>query len=77
MFYMDAAKVDQDLAYVVSVSEACRKCFKGMLQAFVRNVSSVSDVCYKRFDLDAAYVSHIYVARVCSKCFSCFRLMLQ
>ena len=33
-----------------------------MLQAFVQNVSSVSDVCCKRFDLDVVCVSHI-----CSK----------
>jgi hypothetical protein len=57
--------------------EPCCKCFKDMLQAFVQNVSSVSDVCCKSFNLDVAYVSHIYVARVCSKCFSCFNLMLQ
>jgi hypothetical protein len=33
-----------------------------MLQAFVQSVSSVLDVCYKRFDLDVAYVA-TYVAR--------------
>jgi hypothetical protein len=77
VFHMDVAKVDQDVAYVASVSEACCKCFKRMLQAFCRNVSSGLDVCCKRFDLNVAYVSHIYVARVCSKCFSLFSLMLQ
>jgi hypothetical protein len=45
-----------------------------MLQAFVQNVSSVLNICCKRFDLDVAYVSHIYVARasvldVCCKRF--------
>ena len=77
MFHVDVAKVDRDVAYVTSVLEACCKCFKGMLQAFVQNVLSVSDVCFKRFDLDVAYVSHIYVVRVCSKCFGHFSLMLQ
>jgi hypothetical protein len=77
VFHIDVGKVDRDVTYVASVSEACCKCFKGMLQAFVRNVSSVLDVCCKHFDLDVAYVSHIYVARVCSKCFNCFSLMLQ
>jgi hypothetical protein len=27
---------------------------------FIQSVSSVLDVCCKRFDLDVAYVSHIY-----------------
>jgi hypothetical protein len=77
VFHMDDVKVDQDVAYVASILEVCCKCFKGMLQAFVQNDSSVSDVCCKRFDMDVAYVSHIYVAKVCLKCFSRFSLMLQ
>jgi hypothetical protein len=74
------AKVDRDVTHVASVLEARCKCFKGMLQAFVQNVSFVSNVCCKRFDLDVAYVSHIchkeYVQNVsavsvlcCNKCF--------
>jgi hypothetical protein len=70
VFNMDVAKVDRDVAYVASV-------FRGMLQAFVQNVSSVSNVCCKHFDLDVAYVSHIYCIRVCSKCLSCFSLILH
>ena len=46
VFRMDVVKVDHDVTYVASVSEACRKCFRGMLQAFVQNVL---DVCCKRF----------------------------
>jgi hypothetical protein len=69
VFYVDVAKVDWDVASVASVSKA--------LQAFAQNVSSVSDVCCKCFDLDIAYVLHIYVATVCSKCFSRFNLILQ
>jgi hypothetical protein len=38
VFCMDVAKVDRDIAYFASV-------LRGMLQAFVQNVSSVSDVC--------------------------------
>jgi hypothetical protein len=30
-----------------------------MLQAFVQSVSSISDICCKRFDLDVVYVSYI------------------
>jgi hypothetical protein len=74
-FYTDVAKVDRDVAYVASISETCCKCFKYMLQAFVQNISFVSDVCCKGF-LDVAYISHVYVVRVCSKCFSRFCLML-
>ena len=55
MFYMDVAKVDWDVAYAASVSEACCKCFKGDVQ----NVSFVPDVCCKRSGLDVAHVSHI------------------
>jgi hypothetical protein len=63
-----------------------------MLQMFQKHVTSVSKACCKRlfkmfhllqtyvaslFDLDVAYVSHIYVVRICLKCFSHFSLMLQ
>ena len=41
-----------------------------MLQAFVQNVSSVSDVCCKCFNLDIAYVSHI----CCNSMFQLFQL---
>jgi len=73
VFRMDVVKVDHDVTYVASVSEACRKCFRGMLQAFVQNVL---DVCCKRFYLNVAHVSHMlqgYVFNVsvlcCNKCF--------
>jgi hypothetical protein len=36
IFYMDVVKVDRDVAHVASVSEV-----RGMLQAFIENVSSV------------------------------------
>ena len=62
MFRMDIAKVDRDVAYVASVSEACCKCFRDMLQAFVQNVSSILDVRCKHF---------------LSGCFTCFTHMLQ
>jgi hypothetical protein len=55
--------------YVASVLHGCCKsrlrcciCCKWsrvMLQVFVQNVSSVSDVCCKHFYLDVAHVSHI------------------
>ena len=46
---MDVVKVDRDVADVASVSEACCKCFRGMLHAFVQNISSILDVCCKHF----------------------------
>jgi hypothetical protein len=49
VFHMNVARVDHDVTNVASVSEACFKCFRGILQAFVRNVSSVSDVCCNHF----------------------------
>ena len=45
---------------MLKVDRGCCKCFKGMLQAFVQNVSSVPDICCKRFDLDVAYILHIF-----------------
>jgi hypothetical protein len=35
-FHMDVVKVDRDVAYIASVSDACCKCFRGMLQVFVQ-----------------------------------------
>jgi hypothetical protein len=48
---MDVAKVDRGCCI-------CCKCFRGMLQVFVQNISSVSDACCKRFDLDVVYFIH-------------------
>jgi hypothetical protein len=63
---MDVAKVDRDVAYVASVSEACCKRLFKMFHLF-------SDVCCKRFYLDVAYVSHTYVVRVWFKMFQLFQ----
>jgi hypothetical protein len=49
VFHMDVAKVNWDVAYVAIVFEACCKCFKDMLQAFVRNVSSVFRRMFQAF----------------------------
>jgi hypothetical protein len=52
----------------------CCKCFRGMLQAFIQSVSSVSNVRCKRFDLDVVYVSHMlqeYVPNVSVVSFLC------
>jgi hypothetical protein len=51
--------------YIAVASYGCCKSRSGMLhilhmlQEFVQNVSSVPDICCKRFGLDVAYVSHI------------------
>ena len=52
MFHMDVAKVDRDVAYVASVSEACCKRLFKMFYLFQTYVAGV-------FYLDVAYVSHI------------------
>jgi hypothetical protein len=69
VFHIDVTKVDRGVVYVASVLEACcKRLFKifHLLQTYVANVLN--------------WMLHMfctYVARVCSKCFSCFTLMLQ
>jgi hypothetical protein len=73
LFLMDVAEVDRRCCTCC----ICCKCFRGMLQAFVQNVSYVPDVRCKHFDLDVCICFHTYVAKTCSICFICFRHMLQ
>jgi hypothetical protein len=70
VFYMDVVKVDRDVAYVASVLEACCKCFRGILQVCIQNISFVSDVNCKCFDLNIVYISHI----CCKSMFQMFQL---
>jgi hypothetical protein len=65
VFYIDVAKVDRDIVCVATC-----KCSRGMLQAFVQNISSVSDVCCKYFYLNVAHVSHT----CCKSMFKTFQL---
>jgi hypothetical protein len=53
-----------------SVSETCCNFFRGVLQAFIQNISSVLVVCCKHFYLDVAYVSRI----CCKSMFEIFQL---
>jgi hypothetical protein len=85
---MDVATVERDVAHVAYFC----KCFKGMLQAFAQNVSSVF-ICmlWQVFYLDVAYILHTcckcfiwmlhmfhtHVASVLSGCCICFMHMLQ
>jgi hypothetical protein len=64
VFHMDVAKVDRDLAYVASVSEACCKHLFKVFHLFQMYAADVLIWMLHRFQQ--------YVARVCSKCFSCF-----
>jgi hypothetical protein len=67
--YMDVAKVDRDVVYVASVSEAfCKRLFK-MFHQFQTYVANVFIWMLHTF--------HTYVVIVYSKCFSYFSLMLQ
>jgi hypothetical protein len=66
---MDVVKVDQDIAYVVSVSDVhCKSLFKifHMFQTYIASVLSECCICYIG-----------YVASVCSKYFICFSRMLE
>ena len=63
VFHMDVAKVDQDVAYVASVSEACCKRLFKMVHLSQTYVASV-------FYLDVARVSHI----CCKSMFEVFQL---
>jgi hypothetical protein len=80
VFRMDVTKLDRDVAYVAKCSWACCNCFRGMLQAFVQNVLSISDVCCKHFLCGCCicftykleeYVRNVSVVLVlcCNKCF--------
>jgi hypothetical protein len=69
LFLMDVVKVDR--RYCI-----CCKCFRAILQEFVQNFSSVPSLYCKRFDLDVC-MFHTYVATTCSRCFICFRRILQ
>ena len=63
MFHADVVKVDRDVAYVASVSEACCKRLFKMFHLFHTYVSNV-------FYLDIAYVSHL----CCMSLFEMFQL---
>ena len=75
LFYIDVAKVDRGCC-------TCCKCFRGMLQAFVQNVSSVPDIRCKRFDLGVCICfTHVatcpYVLSVSDICCKCSIWMLH
>jgi hypothetical protein len=69
VFRMDVVKVDRDVAYDASVSEACCKRLFKVFYLFQTYVASVL--------IWMLHMFHTYVVRVCSKCFSYFILMLQ
>ena len=54
MLHTDVAKVDRDVAHLHML-----QVFQMNVASVSANVSSVLDVCYKRFDLDVLYVSHV------------------
>jgi hypothetical protein len=51
--------------------------FRGMLQAFVQNVASVSDVCCSKCIIWMLHMFHTHVASVLSECCICFTHMLR
>ena len=70
MFHMNVAKIDRDVVHVVMVVHVCCKrpfqMFHLFFQAYVASIL-----------IWMLHMPHTYVARVCSKCFSCFIFMLQ
>jgi hypothetical protein len=58
--------ISGDVAQVANVASV----FRGILQALDQNVSSVSEVRFKHFYLDTAYVSHL----CCKILFEMFQL---
>ena len=92
-YHMYAASVSYGYCKSRSGCCICCKCFRGMLKAFVQNVSSVSDVCCRRFrsrcctyftHMFQEYVPNISIVSVlcCNKCFhvascKCFIQMLH
>ena len=70
IFRMDALKIDRDVAYVVMVVHICyKRLFQMFHLLFHTYVAGVL--------IWMLHMFHTYVARVCSKCFSGFSLMLQ
>jgi hypothetical protein len=69
VFRMDVAKVDREVAYVASVSDACCKRLFEMFHLFHTYIVSVF--------IWILYMFYTCLVRVCSKCFSCFSLILQ
>jgi energy-converting hydrogenase Eha subunit C len=55
VFYMDIAKVDRDVAYVASVSEACCKrlfkMFHLVASFFYLDIAHVSQICCSMFEM--------------------------
>jgi hypothetical protein len=53
VFRINVVKVDRKIVYVAMAIHVCKRLFQ-MFYLFCR-------VCYKCFNLDVAYVSHIYL----------------
>ena len=70
MFYMDVAKIDRNIAHVVMIVHVCCngpfQMFYLLFQTYVVSVL-----------IWMLHMFHTYAARVCSKCFNYFSLMLQ
>jgi hypothetical protein len=68
VLYIDVAKVDWDVAYVVMAIHVCFKCFicfRRMLQMFHLDVAKV-DLDVAKINRDIAYV--VMAIHVCFKC---------
>jgi hypothetical protein len=67
---IDVAKIDRDVAHVAMVAHVCcKRPFQMFHLLFQMYIASVL--------IQMLHMCHTYVARVYSKCFRCFSLMLQ
>jgi hypothetical protein len=75
-FYIDVAKVDQDIAHVAMTIHVCFKCIFLMFHTYIASVVSVCFIyiyaCCKRM-FQVFRVFHTYVASVSSKCCICLQ----
>jgi hypothetical protein len=69
VLYINGAKVDRDVVYVVMAIHACFKCMFQMFHLFQMNVASVlSRRCKSR----SRCCIYMHVANICFKCFQVF-----
>jgi hypothetical protein len=71
MLYIDVAKVDHGVAYVVMAIHVCFKCMFQMFHLLQTNVASVLSGCCKSRSGCCIY---IHVASICFECFKVFHM---
>jgi hypothetical protein len=75
LFHLDVVKLDLDVAFAIASHVYCKYMFQ-IFHLFQKYVASVLSGCCKSRSGCCIYCNS-YVTSVCSKCFICFRHMLQ